>query len=63
MSKHEIPVEVSDEITLANMKNQLAYLTKQLRNYKNGEWMHAEDVVETEQLIKCFKVLIKYYGG
>lgn len=67
-----IPHEVSDGITLANLKDCRAILQSQLdawtANPKDemnptGYWLHPDDVVGNMKYIRAMDVLIGYYGG
>jgi hypothetical protein len=61
----EIPWEVADGITLANLKDNLQNLEKELQTYDEGNlWMHPDDADNSRlNLIPALKVLVKFYGG
>ena len=59
----EIDYETADRITLLNLQDQLKYLRKELEDFKEGKWLHPEDVVNNAKLIKALELLISYYGG
>lgn len=61
----EIPFEVADQITLASLRDQLLYLTQELREHdKTGKYMHPEDAERSRvHLIPALKLIIQYYGG
>ena len=61
----EIPFEVADSITLANMLEQYQYLAEELRQHdEEGKWMHPEDTERSRlHIIPALKCLIEYYGG
>jgi len=61
--KLEIDFETADRITLISLTDQRAYLKKELRKFKKGEYLHPEDVAHNMQLIAAMDLLIKYYGG
>lgn len=61
--KLEIDFETADRITLISLKDQRAYLKKELRQFKKGEYLHPEDVANNMQLIAAMDLIIKYYGG
>ena len=76
MSKRIGPVTIdgdtADRITLLNLKEQRAYLKKELAEWKknpksdenpSGVWMHPEDVVLNAQIISALNSIIKYFGG
>jgi len=59
----EIDYETADRITLLNLQDQLKYLRKELEDYKEGKWLHPEDVVNNAKIIAALELLIPYYGG
>ena len=60
----EIPVEVADSITLANLTNHYHMLKEQTdAHLDHGTWMHAEDLANNVRLIRALEHLIPYYGG
>lgn len=59
----EIDYETADRITLLTLKDQHGYLQKELADYEEGKWMHPEDVVRNQQLVKALDTIIDYYGG
>lgn len=64
MSKElTIPFEAADHITVTNLKDCREYLHKELDAYRNGQWLHPEDVVKNEQMIKHLTEVIRYFGG
>jgi hypothetical protein len=75
MSKRVGPItldgEAADRITVLTLKEQRAYLKKELSEWKKnprsdtnpgGVWMHPEDVVINAQLIESLNTVIKYFG-
>lgn len=54
--------EIADRITVLNLKDYRAYLKKELRDYKKGQWLHPEDVVINMQVIEALNLVIKQYG-
>jgi hypothetical protein len=46
-----------------NLQDQLKYLRKELEDYKEGKWLHPEDVVNNAKIIEALELLIPYYGG
>ena len=58
-----IDFETADRITLLMLKDQLKYLRKELEDFKNGKWVHPEDVVRNAEIIAALELLIPYYGG
>jgi hypothetical protein len=59
----EIDFETADRITLISLKDQRGYLKKELKQFKKGEYLHPEDVVNNTRLIQALDQVIKYYGG
>jgi hypothetical protein len=45
------------------LKDQLKYLRKELEDFKEGKWLHSEDVTNNIKLIAALELLIPYYGG
>jgi hypothetical protein len=62
-NKLEIDSETADHIALITLKEQRQYLKKELRNFKKGEYLHPEDVVNNTRLVQALDLVIKYYGG
>ena len=67
-----LPLDIVDQICLASLKDHRSYLKSELKNWRKnpktddnptGYWMHPEDVVGNEILIKQMDALIKFYGG
>ncbi len=58
-----IDFDTADRITLLVLKDQLKYLRKELEDYKEGKWLHPEDVVNNAKIIAALELLIPYYGG
>ena len=58
-----IDFDTADRITLLVLKDQLKYLRKELEDYKEGKWLHPEDVVNNAKIIEALELLIPYYGG
>jgi len=58
-----IDFDTADRITLLVLKDQLKYLRKELEDYKEGKWLHPEDVVKNAKIIAALELLIPYYGG
>ena len=55
--------DTADRITLLVLHDQLKYLRKELEDYKEGKWLHPEDVVNNAKIIEALELLIPYYGG
>ena len=76
MSKRVGPItldgEAADRITVLNLKEQRAYLKKELSEWKknprtdtnpNGYWLHPDDVANNVRVIEALNTVIKQYGG
>jgi len=59
----EIDCETVDRITLSSLKDHRKYMKKDLEDFLEGKYLHAEDVVRHAELIKAIELLIAYYGG
>lgn len=61
----EIDWETADKITLASLKDQLAYLKREIKDHeKRGAWMHPEDYHKSKvALIPALKLIMHHYGG
>lgn len=62
-AKLEIDFETADRITLISLKDQRRYLQKELKDFKKGEYLHPEDVVNNTRLVQALDLVIKHYGG
>ena len=58
-----IDFDTADRITLLVLKDQLKYLRKELEDFKEGKYLHPEDVVRNAEIIVALELLIPYYGG
>jgi hypothetical protein len=61
--KLEIDFETADRITVLTLKEQRKYLKKELADFKKGEYLHPEDVVNNTRVIQALDLVIKHYGG
>jgi len=61
--KYKIDTETADKITLDVLKDHRRYLEEELENYENGGYLHPEDVVSNQTLIKHLTKVIEYFGG
>jgi hypothetical protein len=59
----ELDYETADRITILSLQDQRKCLIKDLNDYKEGKWMHPEDVVRNAEIIKALELLIPYFGG
>ena len=55
--------DIADKITLLTLQDQLKYLRKELKDFKDGKWLHPEDVANNAKIIAALELLIPYYGG
>jgi len=62
--------DISDRITLLNLKEHRSYLKKELSDWKknprtdtnpSGYWLHPEDVANNTQLVEAMNTLIKWF--
>ena len=61
--KLEIDFETADRITVLTLKEQRKYLKKELADFKKGDYLHPEDVVNNTRVIQALDLVIKHYGG
>jgi hypothetical protein len=61
--KLEIDFDTADRIVLLALKEQRKYLKKELAQFKKGEYLHPDDVVNNTRLVQAMDMVIKYYGG
>jgi len=59
----EIDCETADRITVLTLKEQRRYLKKELTDFKKGEYLHPEDVVNNTRMIQALDTVIKHFGG
>jgi hypothetical protein len=45
------------------LKDQLKYRQKDIEDFKEGKWLHPEDVTNNIKIIAALELLISYYGG
>lgn len=56
--------DLSDEITLQNLKDAYQLNKKTLDEYyHNGKWLHRDDLEDVSLIIHHLKAVIGYYGG
>ena len=55
--------DIADKITLLSLQDHLKCLRKELEDFKEGKWLHPEDVVKNAGIIASLELLIPYYGG
>ena len=61
--KLEIDFETAGRIAVLTMKEQRKYLKKELADFKQGQYLHPEDVSGNEIMIHHLDAVIKYFGG
>ena len=61
--KLEIDFETADRITVLTLKEQRRYLKKELKDFKKGEYLHPEDVVNNTRVVQALDTVIKHFGG
>lgn len=61
--KLEIDFETADRITVITLKEQRKYLKKELADFKKGEYLHPEDVVNNTRTVQALDLVIKHFGG
>ena len=59
----EIDYDTADRITVLVLTDHLKYLQKELEDFKEGNWLHPEDVANNTRLIPALELLIYYFGG
>ncbi len=58
-----LDVEAADRITLCNLQDYRDYLKKELEDFKEGKWLHSEDVAGNIRRIEALNLIIKDFGG
>ena len=58
-----VPMDIADDITLANLKECKSLAEKELEEYADGSWMHPDDVTYNQELILALDKVIHYFGG
>jgi hypothetical protein len=51
--------ETADRITAANLTEYRDTLQGQLDNYKEGGWLHPEDVVHNQKMVEAIDYVLK----
>ena len=62
-SKLEIDYDTADRITVICLKDHRKYLKKELKDFKNGKYLHPDDVVNNTRVIAALDTVIKHFGG
>lgn len=61
--KLEIDFETADRIAVLTLKEQRKYLKKELADFKQGQYLHPEDVSGNQIMIYHLDAVIKHFGG
>jgi len=61
--KLKIDFETADRIAVLTMKEQRKYLKKELADFKQGQYLHPEDVSGNQIMIHHLDAVIKHFGG
>jgi hypothetical protein len=61
--KLEIDFETADRIAVLTMKEQRKYLKKELADFKQGQYLHPEDVSGNQIMIHHLDAVIDHFGG
>lgn len=54
--------ETADRIAVATLQNYLETCEQELDNYHRGSWMHPDDVVHTNAMVKALKFVLRDFG-
>lgn len=57
-----IDYETVDRITVCGLQDYLDTCEQQLDRYHNGGWLHPDDVIHTNEMIKALKFVLKDFG-
>jgi hypothetical protein len=61
--KIELDFETADRIAVLVLKKYRKYLQKDLDDFKNGEYLHSEDVAENIKAVEALNLIIKHFDG
>jgi hypothetical protein len=61
--KIELDFETADRIAVLVLKNYRSYLQKELDDFKNGGYLHPEDVAENTKAVEALNLIIKHFDG
>lgn len=59
--KIELDGDTADRITVLNLKEYRAYLKKELKDFKTGEFLHPDDVALNIKTIEALDLIIKQF--
>jgi hypothetical protein len=59
--KVSIDRDASDEITVLNLKDYKTYLKKELKDHKNGGYLHPDDVTHNAKMIEAIDFVLRDY--
>jgi len=57
--KISIDKEASDEATVLTLKDYKIYLKKELKDHKNGDHLHPDDVVHNAKMIEAIDFVLR----
>jgi hypothetical protein len=59
--KIELDFETADRIAVLVLKNYRNCLQTDLDNFKNGKYLHPEDVAENKKAVKALNLIIRHF--
>ena len=59
MKKLEIDGETADRITVLTLKDYAKYLRKELKQFHNGKYLHADDVTDNIKKVAAIELILK----
>jgi hypothetical protein len=60
--KIELSAEVADGIAVLVLQDYMKYLKQELKDFKNGSYLHPEDVTHNTKMIESIKYVLKDFG-
>lgn len=54
--------DIADQITVLSLKDARKLLKEQLKEHKNGKYLHPEDVGENYIILDAITKVLNYYG-
>jgi len=63
MNNVELDGETTDRITLLTLKEHRNFFVKEMEEFKNGKYLHPEDVAKNIKLTEAINLLINEYFG
>lgn len=61
--KLELDFDVADRITLLTLKSYRNDIKKEIKRYKQGEYVHPNDVAADIKRVEALDLIIKDFGG